>query len=228
VEGAHRTSGPGLASGSESVEIGNKGTAETERAGEDVEGSTADTPSSDSSDDGKETEGLTKPKRADEGLELTVSDLENKITELQSNGSSLVEDGVGGSSESSKRSKRPKLHFLRVEKPTIWRTSSSLSINGDVHILGTLSQSCSRLQLDMDPVSDVEPSSSDSGAVNRCAVVKPLKFRLCRPFFAKKSTKPSSTTAKARRDVLDVGKLPSPKVRGKALSHEWACISQAQ
>jgi hypothetical protein len=63
--------------------------------------------------------------------------------------------------------------------------------------------------MDMDPVSDVEPSSSDSGAVSRCAVVKPLKFRLCQPFFGKKF---NSTSAKARRDVLDMGKLPSPKV----------------
>lgn len=109
----------------------------------------------------------------------------------------------------TRRGKRPKLHFLRVEPPTIWRTSSSLSLNGDVHILGTLSRSCSRLQLETDPVSDVEPSSSDSGAVSRCAVVKPLKLRLCQPFFGKKS---NSTSGKVRRDVMDTGRLPSPKV----------------
>jgi len=107
-----------------------------------------------------------------------------------------------------KKSKRPNLHFLRVDTPSIWRTSSSLSLNGDVHILGTLSRSCSRLQLDTEPVSDVDPSSSDSGAVSRCAVVKPLKLRLCQPFFGKKST----ASSKARRDALDIGKISSPKV----------------
>jgi hypothetical protein len=142
---------------------------------------------------------------------LAVRELESAISELQSNGgSSRDEVSTGLSSQpGSKRSKRTKLHFLRVETPMIWRTSSSLSLNGDVHILGTLSRSCSRLQLDMDPVSDVEPSSSDSGAVSRCAVVKPLKLRLCQPFFGKKS---ASASNKARRDVLDMGKLPSPKV----------------
>ncbi|CAL8077820.1 unnamed protein product [Orchesella dallaii] len=136
---------------------------------------------------------------------LAVSELESKMSELQSNGSSRPDEG-STSHSSTKKSKGSKLHFLRVETPTIWRTSSSLSLNGDVHILGTLSRSCSRLQLDMDPVSDVEPSSSDSGAVSRCAVVKPLKLRLCQPFFGKKSA-----SNKARRDVLDMGKLPSPK-----------------
>jgi hypothetical protein len=142
---------------------------------------------------------------------LAVSELESAIiSELQSNGASHEV-----ANPSSKRSKRNKLHFLRVETPTIWRTSSSLSLNGDVHILGTLSRSCSRLQLDTDPVSDVEPSSSDSGAVSRCGVVKPLKLRLCQPFFGKKS---SSASNKARRDVLDMGKLPSPKVCSNSIT----------
>lgn len=140
---------------------------------------------------------------------LAVSELESAISELQSNGASRGDEVA---TPSTKRSKRNKLHFLRVETPTIWRTSSSLSLNGDVHILGTLSRSCSRLQFDADPVSDVEPSSSDSGAVSRCGVVKPLKLRLCQPFFGKKS----SASNKARRDVLDMGKLPSPKVSSSA------------
>lgn len=40
-----------------------------------------------------------------------------------------------------------------------------------------------------DGVSEFEPSSSDSGVVSRCAVVKPLKFRLCQPIFGKKISK---------------------------------------
>ena len=135
----------------------------------------------------------------------TKQDEENRISDLQqSNGARRQKDDIA-----TRRGKRPKLHFLRVEPPPIWRTSSSLSLNGDVHILGTLSHSCSRLQLDTDPVSDVEPSSSDSGAVSRCAVVKPLKLRLCQPFFGKKS---NPASGKVRRDVMDTGRLPSPKV----------------
>lgn len=41
--------------------------------------------------------------------------------------------------------------------------------------------------IDSDMVSEFDPSSSDSGVVSRCAVVKPLKFRLCQPIFGKKN-----------------------------------------
>ncbi|XP_055384867.1 alpha-2C adrenergic receptor isoform X1 [Condylostylus longicornis] len=40
--------------------------------------------------------------------------------------------------------------------------------------------------VDTDMVSEFDPSSSDSGVISRCAVVKPLKFRLCQPIFGRK------------------------------------------
>lgn len=43
--------------------------------------------------------------------------------------------------------------------------------------------------VETDAVSEFEPSSSDSGVVSRCAVVKPLKFRLCQPIFGKRLSK---------------------------------------
>lgn len=46
--------------------------------------------------------------------------------------------------------------------------------------------------VEVDAVSEFEPSSSDSGVVSRCAVVKPLKFRLCQPIFGKRILKLSS------------------------------------
>jgi len=49
--------------------------------------------------------------------------------------------------------------------------------------------------VDHDAVSEFEPSSSDSGVVSRCAVVKPLKFRLCQPIFGKKPSKSSSSSS---------------------------------
>ncbi|CAH1728618.1 unnamed protein product [Chironomus riparius] len=45
------------------------------------------------------------------------------------------------------------------------------------------------VNIDTDAVSEFEPSSSDSGVASRCAVVKPLKFRLCQPIFGKRFTK---------------------------------------
>lgn len=41
--------------------------------------------------------------------------------------------------------------------------------------------------IDADMVSEFDPSSSDSGVVSRCAVVKPLKLRLCQPIFGRRS-----------------------------------------
>lgn len=45
------------------------------------------------------------------------------------------------------------------------------------------------VNVETDAVSEFEPSSSDSGVASRCAVVKPLKFRLCQPIFGKRFTK---------------------------------------
>jgi octopamine receptor alpha len=43
--------------------------------------------------------------------------------------------------------------------------------------------------VETDAVSEFEPSSSDSGVVSRCAVVKPLKFRIMQPIFGKRVSK---------------------------------------
>lgn len=43
--------------------------------------------------------------------------------------------------------------------------------------------------IDTDMVSEFDPSSSDSGVVSRCTVVKPLKLRLCKPIFGRKVAK---------------------------------------
>ncbi|XP_017105010.2 alpha-2 adrenergic receptor isoform X1 [Drosophila bipectinata] len=51
--------------------------------------------------------------------------------------------------------------------------------------------------VDTDMVSEFDPSSSDSGVVSRCAVVKPLKFRLCQPIFGRKSNQQRRNEAKA-------------------------------
>lgn len=51
--------------------------------------------------------------------------------------------------------------------------------------------------IDTDMVSEFDPSSSDSGVVSRCAVVKPLKFRLCQPIFGRKSNQHRRNESKA-------------------------------
>ncbi|EFA10679.2 alpha-2C adrenergic receptor isoform X2 [Tribolium castaneum] len=75
---------------------------------------------------------------------------------------------------------------------------STLSVNGE---LQQQAAAMSRMRqpsmgIDTDMVSEFDPSSSDSGVVSRCAVVKPLKLRLCKPIFGRK-------TAKNRRTAKD-------------------------
>ncbi|XP_058443702.1 alpha-2 adrenergic receptor [Malaya genurostris] len=49
--------------------------------------------------------------------------------------------------------------------------------------------------IETDMVSEFDPSSSDSGVVSRCAVVKPLKFRLCQPIFGQRGRGRNKTKA---------------------------------
>lgn len=82
---------------------------------------------------------------------------------LPSSPTSFATNGKGGGQSSS-----PKSGDLKVS-PTAGRCRA--------HSVG----------IDTDMVSEFDPSSSDSGVISRCAVVKPTKFRLCQPIFGKKS-----------------------------------------
>lgn len=75
---------------------------------------------------------------------------------------------------------------------------ATLSVNGNEGQSGLATSATSSIPLtsrcrapsvgiDVDMVSEFDPSSSDSGVVSRCAVVKPLKLRLCRPIFGRKA-----------------------------------------
>lgn len=59
--------------------------------------------------------------------------------------------------------------------------------------------------IETDMVSEFDPSSSDSGVISRCAVVKPLKLRLCQPIFGKKVGKGRSKNNNARGNCAGVG-----------------------
>ncbi|KAJ8709870.1 hypothetical protein PYW08_009874 [Mythimna loreyi] len=55
--------------------------------------------------------------------------------------------------------------------------SSTLSVNGELQLQQTRGRAPS-VNIDADMVSELEPSSSDSGVVSRCGGVKPLKLRI--------------------------------------------------
>ncbi|KAF2894134.1 hypothetical protein ILUMI_12039 [Ignelater luminosus] len=72
---------------------------------------------------------------------------------------------------------------------------STLSVNGELQQQEAASGRTRQpsVGIDTDMVSEFDPSSSDSGVASRCAVVKPLKLRLCKPIFGRR-------TAKSRRN----------------------------
>ncbi|XP_059489247.1 alpha-2C adrenergic receptor [Neocloeon triangulifer] len=93
---------------------------------------------------------------------------------------------------------------------------SSQSVNGD---LRQTEANTISVAIDNDMVSEFDPSSSDSGVVSKCAVVKPLKLRLMKPIFSRRSKaakeadkKAAAAKSKARlpvcREVPEVAKLP--------------------
>lgn len=59
--------------------------------------------------------------------------------------------------------------------------------------------------VDNDMVSEFDPSSSDSGVVSRCAVVKPLKFRLCQPIFGKRNN--HKNTTKTQNKLVEITEM---------------------
>jgi hypothetical protein len=68
---------------------------------------------------------------------------------------------------------------------------------------------CVPAVIETDMVSEFDPSSSDSGVVSRCAVVKPLKLRLCQPIFGRRSAGAAisgASSSKAKREVVDTGR----------------------
>lgn len=67
-------------------------------------------------------------------------------------------------------------------------TNGSSSPSNELKVSPTFNR-CRALSvgIDNDMVSEFDPSSSDSGVISRCAVVKPLKFRLCQPIFGKRN-----------------------------------------
>ncbi|XP_017891621.1 alpha-2A adrenergic receptor [Ceratina calcarata] len=84
---------------------------------------------------------------------------------------------------------------------------ATLSVNGDGQSSVPPRCRAPSVGIDVDMVSEFDPSSSDSGVVSRCAVVKPLKLRLCQPIFGRKHL------GKVKKDHGDGGR-PSGKDDG--------------
>ncbi|XP_052751237.1 alpha-2B adrenergic receptor [Galleria mellonella] len=80
--------------------------------------------------------------------------------------------------------------------------SSTLSVNGELQLQQTRGRAPS-MAIDADMVSELEPSSSDSGVVSRCGGVKPLKLRIF-----KKSDRKQEKSQPSRSELEPA--LPKP------------------
>ncbi|XP_008548259.3 alpha-2C adrenergic receptor [Microplitis demolitor] len=108
---------------------------------------------------------------------------------------STSEADPGGGSTADEKDTLKVSVTLPMQKTNLMAT---LSVNGNEGQSGLATSATSSIPLtsrcrapsvgiDVDMVSEFDPSSSDSGVVSRCAVVKPLKLRLCRPIFGRKA-----------------------------------------
>lgn len=106
---------------------------------------------------------------------------------------------------------------------TLTATATLSASNTNELKVSPLAGRCRALSVGVDPdmVSEFDPSSSDSGVVSRCAVVKPLKFRLCQPIFGRKSNnrrqnEPKTVTVKdvPKQEIVKAELEPAiPKVQ---------------
>lgn len=98
----------------------------------------------------------------------------NSINVLNNNNGSVASEATGGAA---------------VPPTTATTTTMTTASGGNELRVSPIAGRCRALSvgIDTDMVSEFDPSSSDSGVVSRCAVVKPLKFRLCQPIFGRKS-----------------------------------------
>lgn len=101
----------------------------------------------------------------------------NSINVLNNNNGSVASEATGGVGSGA------------AVPPTTAPTTTATASAGNELRVSPIAGRCRALSvgIDTDMVSEFDPSSSDSGVVSRCAVVKPLKFRLCQPIFGRKS-----------------------------------------
>ncbi|KAH8310655.1 hypothetical protein KR044_002369 [Drosophila immigrans] len=104
----------------------------------------------------------------------------NSINVLNNNNGSVATDGVAAANNGSGAAAGAAATSNELRVSPIAGRCRALSVG-----------------IDTDMVSEFDPSSSDSGVVSRCAVVKPLKFRLCQPIFGRKSNQQRRNESKA-------------------------------
>ncbi|XKL59096.1 hypothetical protein PGB90_000112 [Kerria lacca] len=110
-------------------------------------------------------------------------------------------DNMDGPSDHREMCSKDTLKVFTTSKPPPSNSSfrgSTMSLNGEIAVMNRCR--APSVGIDTDLVSEFDPSSSDSGVMQKCVTVKPLRLRLCKPIFRK-------STSKAKREMIDMGKL---------------------
>lgn len=153
-------------------------------------------------------------------LASDVSTSEAAEVEAQSTAAATVSTvAVSNDKETLKVSTLVATHNNAIGPP---RTLTSTTVNGTSSSPNELQVSplparCRALSvgIDNDMVSEFDPSSSDSGVISRCAVVKPLKFKLCQPIFGRKNHRRNESKSSKNNKPSEPGELEPaiPKVQ---------------
>ncbi|XP_046994192.1 alpha-2B adrenergic receptor-like [Schistocerca americana] len=147
---------------------------------------------------------IAQPASAPVAIPIVTCDLASDLSisdNAPDNGDSAAD---GGQASATCYLQAPAKDTLRVSRLSACRLSgSTLSVNGDV----VARCRAPSVGIDTDLVSEFDPSSSDSGVISRCAVVKPLKLRLCEPIFGGRKSKaagkrPGVETATMAKEYL--------------------------
>ncbi|CAH1182347.1 unnamed protein product [Phyllotreta striolata] len=88
-------------------------------------------------------------------------------------------------------------------------SGSSLSVNGELQqqMAAAARSRQPSMGIDTDMVSEFDPSSSDSGVVAQCTVIKPLKVKICNPLFGRNK----KSHGRSKSDGGAGGDKPPPK-----------------
>ncbi|XP_049957821.1 alpha-2B adrenergic receptor-like [Schistocerca serialis cubense] len=172
---------------------------------------------------------IAQPASAPVAIPIVTCDLASDLSisdNAPDNGDSAAD---GGQASATCYLQAPAKDTLRVSRLSACRLSgSTLSVNGDV----VARCRAPSVGIDTDLVSEFDPSSSDSGVISRCAVVKPLKLRLCEPIFGGRKSKaagkrpgvevsrPSSSIREAERDVVAPQKPRDPEREKRRLARK--------
>ncbi|VVC94501.1 unnamed protein product [Leptidea sinapis] len=142
----------------------------------------------------------TRPMPSSESQISTIETHQVAIPTVTCDFASDVSTSEAGDTIPQSEERKDTLKMTRNPLASCQYRQSTLSVNGELQLQAQRCRTPS-VAIDMDMVSELEPSSSDSGVATRCANVKPLKLRICQPIFGKRSDARRHEKSKTKSEI---------------------------